>query len=120
LSIRARAPAHAALVVPLALAGSAMARRVVGMMLLVAAGASLVLAAVLFVMVLRAGGSGGDFGARWLPRGAAAVGVLLGSFGYALVSGKPSGLESRRTSPVVLVALVLLLAALVLLPLLNR
>jgi hypothetical protein len=97
-----------------------MAKRVVGIVLLVAGGAFLVLAAGLFVMVLGAGGPGGDFGARWLPRGAAAVGVLLGSFGYALVSGKPSGLESRSTSPVVLVALVLLLAALVVLPLLNR
>jgi hypothetical protein len=97
-----------------------MVKRVVGIVLLVAGGAFLVLAAVLFVMVLGAGGPGGDFGARWLPRGAAAVGVLLGSFGYALVWGKPSGLESRPTSPVVLVALVLLLAALVVLPLLNR
>jgi hypothetical protein len=90
-----------------------MVKRVIGIVLIAAGGAFLVLAAVLFVAVLRAGGPGDDFGARWLPRGAAAVGLLLGSFGYALVSGKPSGLEQRKTSPVVLIAIVLLLVGIV-------
>ena len=97
-----------------------MIKRTVGVVLLVAGGAFLVLGAVLILAVVRAGGPGGDWSARWLPRAAAAMGVVLGSFGYALVSGKPTGLERRPTSRVVLGAALLLFVVLVVLNLLNR
>jgi hypothetical protein len=98
----------------------AVLKRTMGIVLLVAGGAFLLLAAVLVVAVVRAGGTGGDWSVRWLPRAAAAMGLVLGSSGFALLTGRPTGLERRPTNRVVLGAALLLFAVLVVLGLLHR